>query len=116
MLADFHATNLSSHILQHIMRKNLILLMLIFVSNLTEAQFIKEKLINAQIGYGLSVPYNSLNEIADDRFFAQGELTSWVEFRPYAGLILTNSNGKDINNNPTDEKAELFIIYLFHLD
>lgn len=34
------------------------------------------------------------------------KIASWVELRPYAGLILTNSNGKDLNNNPTNEKAE----------
>ncbi|MCM4167819.1 hypothetical protein KCTC52924_01367 [Arenibacter antarcticus] len=90
------------------MRK--ILILLVMTSNLVEAQFIKEKSINAQIGYGLSVPYNSVDEIADDGFFAQGELVmkvaSWIEFRPYAGFILTSSNGKDLNDNPTDDKAE----------
>lgn len=30
----------------------------------------------------------------------------WVELRPYADFILTNSNGKDLNDHPTDEKAE----------
>ena len=92
------------------MRKTLILLILVLTSNLVEAQFIKEKSINAQIGYGISVPYNSVDEIADDGIFAQAELilkvTSWVEFRPYAGFIFTNSNGKDLNENPTNESAE----------
>ena len=31
---------------------------------------------------------------------------SWFEIRPYVGFIITNSNGKDLNDNPTDEKAE----------
>lgn len=79
-------------------------------SNLVEAQFIKEKSINAQIGYGLSAPNNSVDEVVDNGFFAQGELVlkikSWIEFRPYAGFILTNSNGEDLNGNPTNEKAE----------
>ena len=92
------------------MKKTLILLIIVLTSNLIEAQFIKEKSINAQIGYGISVPYNSVDEIADDGFFAQGELVlkvaSWIEFRPYVGFILTSSNGKDLNDNPTDEKAE----------
>lgn len=83
---------------------------MILTSNLVDAQFVKEKSINVQIGYGLSAPNNSVSEIVDDGFFAQGELvlkvTSWFELRPYAGLILTNSNGKDLNDNPTDEKAE----------
>lgn len=92
------------------MKKILILLILILTTNLIEAQFIKEKSINAKIGYGISVPYNSIDEIADSGFFAQGELVlkinSWLEFRPYAGFISTSSNGKDLNNNSTHEKAE----------
>ncbi|MGO3183987.1 MAG: hypothetical protein ACTIJ9_14265 [Aequorivita sp.] len=92
------------------MKQTLILLILILTSNLAEAQFIKEKAINAQIGYGLSAPTNSVDEVVDSGFFAQGELVlkvaSWIEIRPYAGFIFTNSNGKDLNDNPTDEKAE----------
>lgn len=92
------------------MKKTLILLIIILTSNLTNAQFIKEKSINAQIGYALSLPDNSYDEIADSGFFIQGELVlkaySWFEIRPYAGLILTSSNGKDLDDNPTNEKAE----------
>ena len=92
------------------MKKILTLFTIVLTSNFVEAQFIIEKSINVQAGYGLSVPYNSTDEIVDDGFFAQGELVlkaaSWVEFRPYAGFILTSSNGKDINDNQTDEKAE----------
>jgi len=92
------------------MKKTLIILIIVLTSNVVEAQFIKEKSINVQIGYGLSVPYNSVDEIADDGFFAQGELVlkvkSWIEFRPYAGFILTSSNEEDLNGNPTNEKAE----------
>lgn len=92
------------------MKKKLIILIAILTSNFIEAQFIKEKSINAQIGYGISLPYDSVDETADDGFFMQGELVleaySWLEIRPYAGLILVNSNGKDIDGNPTNEKAE----------
>ena len=95
--------------LQHIMKKVLILVV-ILTSSLAEAQFIKEKSINPQIGLGLSAPNNSADEIVDDGFFAQGDLVlkvaSWIEIRPYVGFIWTNSNGKDLNNNPTNEKAE----------
>ena len=91
------------------MKKTLILLTLFLTSNLAKAQVITEKSLNVQIGYGLSSAYKSIDDIADDGFFAQGELvlkvTSWVELRPYAGFIFTSSNGKDINDNPTDEKA-----------
>ena len=92
------------------MRKILILLIIVLSSNLAEAQFIKEKSINVLIGYGLSAPNNSVDEIVDDGFFAKGELVlkfaSWLEFRTYVGFILTGSNEKDLNDNPTDEKAE----------
>lgn len=92
------------------MKKTLIILIIALTSNSVAAQFIKEKAINAQIGYGISVPYNSVDEIADTGFFAQGELVlkvaSWVELRPYAGFISTSSNGKDLNDQPTHEKAE----------
>jgi hypothetical protein len=73
------------------------------------AQSITLESINAQIGLGISSPYDSRDEIADTGFFLQGELVykvaSWLELKPYAGLILTSSNGKDLNDNPTDEKA-----------
>lgn len=92
------------------MKKNLILFAVFLISSFAKAQFIKEKSINIQIGYGMTVPYYSADEIIDSGFFLQGEYVlkaaSWVEFRPYAGLIVTNSNGKDFNDNPTDEKAE----------
>ena len=92
------------------MKNTLTLLFLILTYNAAEAQFIQEKSINIQVGYGLSAPNNSVDEIVDDGLFLQGELVlkvaSWIEFRPYVGLIFTNSNGKDINDNPTDEIAE----------
>jgi hypothetical protein len=93
------------------MKKNLTLLVsIILFSNAAKAQFIKEKSINAQIGYGVSVPYYSADDIVDSGFYLQGEyvlsVTSWFELRPYAGLILTSSNGKDLDDNPTNEKSE----------
>ena len=98
------------------MKKILILLLIVLTSNLAEAQFIKEKSINAQIGYGVSVPFNSVDEIADSGLFLQGELVlkvaSWFELRPYAGFISTSSSGKDINDKPTNERAESKAILL----
>jgi len=96
--------------LQYWMKRILVSLITISFSHLATAQFIKNKSINAQIGYGISSPYDSMDDIADAGFFLQGEyvlsVASWIELKPYAGLILTNSNGKDLNDNPTDEKAE----------
>ena len=91
------------------MKKILVVLTLILTSNFVKAQLITKKSINVQIGYGLTSPYNSIDEIVDDGFFAQGEfvlqVASWIDLRPYAGFIATSSNGKDLNDNPTDEKA-----------
>jgi hypothetical protein len=56
------------------MKKTLILLTIVLTSNLVKAQFITEKSLNAQIGYGLSAPNNSVDEIVDDGFYTQGEL------------------------------------------
>lgn len=92
------------------MIKYLILGVVFLCSSVVNAQFIKGKSINVQIGYGLSSPNKSASSIVDKGFFAQGELVlkaaSWVEFRPYLGMVVTNSNGKDSNDKPTDEKAE----------
>ncbi len=92
------------------MKKILIFTLFILSSNVIEAQFIKEKSITAQIGYGLSAPNISEDNIINKGFFAQGELVlklkSWIEIRPYVGLILTNSNGKSQDGKPTNEKAE----------
>ncbi|WP_282067896.1 hypothetical protein [Olleya namhaensis] len=92
------------------MKKNLIVLLILLTSTIANAQFIKEKSINAQIGYGFTFPYDSTEDFGDDGFFAQSELvlkiTNWVDFRPYAGFIITNSNGKDLDGNPTNQIAE----------
>ncbi|WP_281542048.1 hypothetical protein [Maribacter aestuarii] len=92
------------------MKNSLVVLIIGLTSTLVGAQFIKNESINAQIGFGLSSPYNSVDEIVDDGLFLQGEyvlgIASWFELRPYAGMILTSSNGDDINGNPTVEKAE----------
>ncbi|WP_339917490.1 outer membrane beta-barrel protein [Yeosuana marina] len=93
------------------MKKNLTLFVVILLlSNVAKAQFVKEKSINVQIGFGMSAPYYSADDIADSGFYLQGEyvlgIASWVELRPYAGFIVTNSNGKDLHDNPTNEKSE----------
>ena len=74
------------------MKKISILFGVILISNLAEAQLIKEKSLNLQIGRGFS----SIDLInVDDGLYVQGELAlkviSWVELRPYIGLIFGNS-------------------------
>lgn len=92
------------------MKKILPLFIIILTSNFAEAQFIKEKSIAVQIGYGATSAYSSRNELFDDGFFANGEfvlkVASWIELRPYVGLILTSSNGTDYYYRPTLEKTE----------
>ncbi|MAX70359.1 MAG: hypothetical protein CMC76_04550 [Flavobacteriaceae bacterium] len=91
------------------MKKTLLLLIILSSSLLCNAQFVKKRAINAQIGYGLSIPYESVDDTADSGFFLQGEyvltIKSWFELKPYVGLILTNPKGEDLNGNPTDEFA-----------
>lgn len=89
--------------------KKFTILLLISITTFCNAQSDYKKAINAQIGYGLSSPYESTDDITDSGFFIQGEYVitykSWLELKPYIGLITTNSDGKDLNDNPTDEKA-----------
>ncbi|MEM1137538.1 MAG: hypothetical protein AAGI07_16985 [Bacteroidota bacterium] len=92
------------------------MVILVITSTFCYAQFVKETSINAQIGYGLSAPYESFDNVVDSGFYFEGELVlevlSWFEIRPYFGGVFTNSNGKDIDNNPTLEKAETKAILL----
>ena len=86
------------------------ILLVLLLSPICEAQSTYKKAINAQIGFALSSPYESEDEIGDSGFFLQGEyiliLKSWLELKPYVGLITTSSNGEDLDGNPTDERAE----------
>ncbi|MBL86243.1 MAG: hypothetical protein CMO82_06250 [Winogradskyella sp.] len=92
------------------MKNQLIALLLVIVTYTSYAQSKYEKEINAEIGLGLTSPYESTTDIVSTGFFIQGEyvvkIKSWLELRPYAGFITTSSNGKDIDNNPTNEKVE----------
>ena len=81
-----------------------------------KAQLIKEKAVDISIGYGLSAPYYENGDILDTGFYLQGEyvlvISKWLDVRPYAGLILTKSNGKDLNDNPTiyESNSNAFLI------
>ena len=97
-------------------KKIIFLLVLLINTTAVQGQFIKEKSINALIGYAISVPYNSTDDIADSGFYVQGELvlqaTSWFELRPYLGYLTTSSDGTDLNDNPSDEKATTKAFFL----
>lgn len=88
--------------------KQIITILTILVCFQVEAQLVKQRTIDASIGYGLSIPYDDVN-IAGSGLYLQGEyvlvVSKWLDFRPYAGLILTKSNGKDLDENPTIYKT-----------
>ncbi|WP_420399776.1 outer membrane beta-barrel protein [Flagellimonas sp.] len=91
--------------------KNIItLLPLLLLTTFAKAQNDRSRFINAQIGYGLSAPYHSVDEVVDDGFFVQGEyggnITSWLQTKGYLGLILTRAGMEDLNGNPTNEGTE----------
>ncbi len=98
------------------MRRIVLVLVFLLSSSLIQAQFIKEKSINAQIGLGATVPYESATQIGSNGLFLQGELvlktSSWFELRPYAGFITTDGDGTDIDGNPTYELVEITALLL----
>lgn len=98
------------------MKNFLFLSVFLAISFNIKAQFIKEKAIKGKIGFGLSVPYSSVDDVASSGLFLQGEyvmvVKSWLQFITYAGFISTNSEGKDFNGNSTFEKAESTAVFL----
>lgn len=94
----------------------LVALVVVLCSHLAKAQFIKEKSINAMIGYGVSIPYDEFDEALGTGFLAQGELNlkvkSWLELRPYAGFVITSANDEDLNGNPTNSRVESKAFFL----
>ncbi len=85
-----------------------IILFILFFSTQGNAQNIQNTSIDISIGLGLSTPYDDV-PIVDSGFYLQGEyvlgLARWFSLRPYAGLILTKSNGEDTNQNATNYKS-----------
>ncbi|MFC0604484.1 hypothetical protein [Winogradskyella pulchriflava] len=92
------------------MNRIFIILIALLATNEFQGQSIKQQSINAQIGFAVSSPYESSDEVAGTGFFLQGEyvmrVASWLELKPYAGLVLANANNEDLNGYPTDEFAE----------
>lgn len=90
------------------MRKTIILILIVLATVQAKAQLIKEKTVDISIGYGLSTPYYDI-DVVGSGFYLLGEyvldLSKWIDIRSYAGLILTKSNGKDLNENPTIYKV-----------
>lgn len=95
--------------------KKIITILAFLAFTQVKAQLIKEKTIDVSIGYGLSIPYDDV-DIASSGFYMQAEyvlvISKWIDIRPYAGMILTKSNGEDLYENPTIYKttANAFMI------
>ena len=64
----------------------------------SEAQSQPERFIDASLGFGYSFPFDEV-DIMGSGFYAEGEYvlrySKWIDFRPYAGLILATSNDSD---------------------
>lgn len=82
------------------MKKNIIFILILLVSIKLKAQLIKNRSIDTSIGYGVSFPHDDVN-ITGSGLYLQGEyavaLASWIDIRPYAGLILTKAGKFDEN-------------------
>ncbi len=76
----------------------LILFIIAFASIIAKAQATKLNSIDVSIGLGLGSPYDDVDLIATG-FYVQGEyvhrFSSWVDVRPYLGLILAKSKPED---------------------
>ncbi|MFA7444848.1 MAG: hypothetical protein WCY89_02795 [Flavobacteriaceae bacterium] len=77
--------------------KKIIAFIILIVSFQVKAQ--QEKFISASIGYGLSSPYDEDTDVSGKGIYLQGEyvmkFSKWIDVRPYAGLIFTESDPKE---------------------
>lgn len=95
------------------MKKTYILILAILACTQVKAQLIKEKSIDLSIGRGISTPYDDI-EIYGYGFYLQGEyvltIASWIDIRPYAGLILTKSTENKRDPSEYKSNANAFLI------
>ena len=95
------------------MKKKLVIIFTILAFTQVNAQLIKEKSIDASIGYGISAPYDDV-DITGTGFYLQGEyvltLSKWIDIRPYAGLILTKADNNDQIAPEYKSTANAFLI------
>lgn len=81
------------------MRKILILILTSLALTEVQAQFIEEKSHDVSLGVAMSAPYDKMDFLQSPGVYAQGEYVlspaSWIDFRPYAGLILTKFKKDD---------------------
>lgn len=95
------------------MGKPFVLILMISASILVKAQFIKDRAIDASIGFGLSVPYDDV-DITGSGFYIQGEyvltIAKWIDIRPYAGLIITKADTNEQYAGEYKVSANAFLI------
>ncbi|MEO9077033.1 MAG: hypothetical protein ABI263_07040 [Gelidibacter sp.] len=95
------------------MKKTYLLILAILAFSQMKAQLIKEKSIDLSIGRGISTPYDDI-EIYGYGFYLQGEyvltIASWIDIRPYAGVILTKSIDNKREPSEYRSNARAFLI------
>lgn len=95
------------------MKRTYILILAILSFTQVNAQLIKGKSIDVSIGRGISTPYDDI-EIYGYGFYLQGEyvltIASWIDIRPYAGLILTKSVENKRDPSEYKSNANAFLI------
>ncbi len=75
----------------------------------------KETAIDISIGLGVTIPSDEV-DVTGTGFYAQGEyvmsIASWVDIRPYAGVILTktNENQNSLTEFDYQIKANAFLV------
>lgn len=88
------------------MRKIYSLIFIAFISLTASAQSKQTNSIDVSIGIGLSAPIEDV-DIIGRGFYLQGEyvhrLANWFDVRPYAGMVITNPE-----NNETEENELLY--------
>jgi hypothetical protein len=93
------------------MLKNILLLVALQFASIAQAQFIKKQAVNLQIGYGVGAPENREGVASlSGGFYGQIDwiliTKTWLELRPYIGLISTNVDEEEFLGDPPIEKAE----------
>ena len=95
------------------MRKVVLRSLIFLMASQLSGQLVKSKSIDASIGYGLSIPYDIV-ATGGSGFYLQGEyvmtLASWIDLRPYAGIILTKGDGNPPNTPDYTATANAFML------
>ncbi|WP_298368643.1 hypothetical protein [uncultured Lutibacter sp.] len=96
------------------MKKSLIFVISLFLFSQLNAQFIKSTSVDISAGLGITVPYDNV-DIESYGFYLQGEYvlnsSYWIDFRTYAGLILTKTEIDKQQNEPAYKSdARAFLI------